>query len=512
MSNASFDKEKRPLGDVEAVSVPSDAEDESQIRARLGRFGLGKLFDAGVDLLFSIQVEARGIERVPENEREDKHSIGLLLLWFSVNIVLTTIPIGMLAQEIFTLTFPHAVATTLGFALIGCTTVGFIAILGPRFGMRTMVITRYSYGYWGGALISLLNILTQLGFSVIAVILAGQVLHNINSNMPLIVGVILIGYVHVLICFVGYLLHHYERYAWIIMSIVFLIIYGLGGHAGYQISLQKADEDPAGHLRAADVLSFGGIIFSSCAGWAPVAADFNCRLPVNTSKIKIFVLTFFGVLIPIMFIVILGAVLMTVPAYSDAYRAGDAAGVLKKVFEPWGHGGDFLLVLLALSVVGNNNSTALSMQTLIPAFRHIPRAAFTILAFIIYTVAGIAGREHFSSILTNFLAILGYWIAFWVVIVFEEHIIFRRPNGPLGGYDLRVYDSPKLLPVGLAAVFASCCGIGGAVISMAQVWYIGPVAAKLGPFGGDMGFEFATIFSGIIYPPLRYLEIKKWGR
>jgi purine-cytosine permease-like protein len=45
---------------------------------------------------------------------------------------------------------------------------------------------------------------------------------------------------------------------------------------------------------------------------------------------KIFVLTFFGVFIPVMFIGALGAVLMTVPAYADAYRAGDVAGVLKK--------------------------------------------------------------------------------------------------------------------------------------------------------------------------------------
>jgi purine-cytosine permease-like protein len=59
--------------------------------------------------------------------------------------------------------------------------------------MRTMIITRYSYGYWGAALISLLNILTQLGFSVIAVILAGQVLHNVNRDLPLVVGVIIIG-------------------------------------------------------------------------------------------------------------------------------------------------------------------------------------------------------------------------------------------------------------------------------------------------------------------------------
>ena len=39
---------------------------------------------------------------------------------------------------------------------------------------------------------------------------------------------------------------------------------------------------------------------------------------------------------------------------------------------------------------------------------------------------------------------LGYWIAFWVVILLEEHYIFRRKHGPLGGYDLHAYDSPGL--------------------------------------------------------------------
>jgi len=383
--------------------------------------------------------------------------------------------------------------------------------------MRTMVITRYSYGYWGGTIISLLNVLTQLGFAVIAVILAGQVLHNINTNMPLVVGVILIGIISVLICFIGYdFLHHYERYAWLVSTTIFLMIYAIGGHKGYNISLQKASEDPAGHLRASDVLSYGAIMFSSSAGWAPVAADFNCRLPANTSKVKIFLLTFFGVLTPIMFVGILGAALMTVPDYSDAFTTGDAAGVLKEVFRPWGGGGDFILVLMALSVVGNNipntYSAGLAMQALIPPFRHIPRAFFTLLAFVIYTVAGVAGREHFSTILSNFLSILGYWVAFWIVIVLEEHIIFRRPSGMLGGYNMAAYDTPKLLPIGIAAIFASCCSVAGAVVGMAQVWYIGPIAAKLGPFGGDLGFELAAAFGAIVFPPLRYWEIKKFGR
>jgi purine-cytosine permease-like protein len=57
--------------------------------------------------------------------------------------------------------------------------------------------------------------MVQLGFSVTAVILGGQTLHAVNHNLPLVVGVIIIGVCSLLVCFVGYnLLHHYERYAW----------------------------------------------------------------------------------------------------------------------------------------------------------------------------------------------------------------------------------------------------------------------------------------------------------
>lgn len=89
-------------------------------------------------------------------------------------------------------------------------------------------------------------------------------------------------------------------------------------------------------------------MFSLCAGWAPKyvlsclyyildhppvcisAADFNCRLPATTCPAKIFLLTSLGVLLPVMFTVILGALLMTVPAYVEAYGNGEVAGVLSR--------------------------------------------------------------------------------------------------------------------------------------------------------------------------------------
>lgn len=48
---------------------------------------------------------------------------------------------------------------------------------------------------------------------------------------------------------------------------------------------------------------------------------------------------------------------------------------------------------------------------------------------------------------------------------------------------------------------------------MAETYYIGVIGLKIAqPYGGDLGFELAAIFAGVVYPPLRYLEIKMIGR
>jgi len=91
----------------------------------------------------------------------------------------------------------------------------------------------------------------------------------------------------------------------------------------------------------------------------------------------------------------------------------------------------------------NTYSAGLSIQALGRPFAKIPRFLWTFVCFAIYTVIGIVGREHFSTILTNFLSILGYWTAWFIVIVMEEHFIFRRKGGTLGGYELNDWDSPS---------------------------------------------------------------------
>lgn len=87
--------------------------------------------------------------------------------------------------------------------------------------------------------------------------------------------------------------------------------------------------------------------------WAPIAADYNCRLPADTPSLKVFLLTLFGLWIPVSFVEILGAALLSItdPAYVEAYANGSMGGLIAQVLSPWGGFGKFLVVLLGLSVV-----------------------------------------------------------------------------------------------------------------------------------------------------------------
>ena len=105
----------------------------------------------------------------------------------------------------------------------------------------------------------------------------------------------------------------------------------------------------------------------------------------------------------------------------------------------------------------------------------------------------------------------GYWLAIYEGIALTEHILYKRG---FSGYDISIFDSPSKLPPGLAAITAFGFGIFGAVMGMAQPWFIGPIGRLIGTpgYGGDVGFPLAFAFSALSYAVFRYFEKKKFGR
>lgn len=105
---------------------------------------------------------------------------------------------------------------------------------------------------------------------------------------------------------------------------------------------------------------------------------------------------------------------------------------------------------------------------------------------------------------------MGYWVTSFIMIVLEEDLLFRRLRGR--GYDWSAWEDRNSLPIGIAGLLAFLAGWAGAVISMDQVYFIGPLAKMVGADGADMGLYLAAGFTLIVFPPVRWLELRYFGR
>jgi purine-cytosine permease-like protein len=228
------------------------------------------------------------------------------------------------------------------------------------------------------------------------------------------------------------------------------------------------------------MLSFLAINFSSASGWCSIASDYYCNYPANTKSWKIFFLTLFGISIPTIFVTVIGACLGNAavssqvnPVLTNAYDDHGLGGLLRESFHPLRFS-KFCLVLLVFSVIGNNvavnYSSGLSLQLLGHYFHAVPRFIWSFANAVVIAVLAIAGRQHLSTIVSNFVSLLGYWTVSFTIILLIEDQWFRRREG----YNLNVWDVPHKLPWGLAAILALLTGyLAGGVTGMAQTWYIG---------------------------------------
>lgn len=274
----------------------------------------------------------------------------------------------------------------------------------------------------------------------------------------------------------------------------------------YGVSAKKYDlETPSvgdSLTIAGNRLSFFSICLSAAITYAPLAADFFVYYPPDTPKVVSFGLTFVGLTLSFTMAFLVGIGLASGiggdTAYADAYNVG-AGALIVEGFNPLGGFGKFCSVLVALGLISNTipptYSSGIDFQILGHYAEMVPRIIWNTIAVIIYTVCALVGQSHLSEIFTNFLALMGYWVAIWFAILLEERYIFRRQTG----YNWAAWDDPSKLPIGLAAFAAFLVGWAGAVICMAQVWYIGPIAKLVGDYGADVGFCvfcFCSLFFG----------------
>lgn len=357
-------------------------------------------------------LESNAIVRKTAEDRKPQpwHAqLNMALVWASGTMNLSCFATGFLGWE-FGLDLKQSILVCVFGSLLGGAVSGFAATLGPATGLRQISIGRYSMGWWPNKIIAALNIIQQIGWSAVGCITGGLALQAVsNGTISIAVGVIVVAILSLIVSLVGLrAILVYEKYAWLIYLVIFLIILGETGR--YADNKTKSALAPI--AVSGQVLNLLAIVYGSSASWVAVVSDYYVHYPIDVSRTKVWIMTTLGIGLPTAFGMVTGCVVSSAlnnrldwaDVYGDDHRIGF---LIQTMLYPRGFA-KFLLVLLVLSGVNmniiNTYSAAISCQQFSRPFARVPRFIWTLLCFGVIVALAIAGRNHLLTYLQNFLA------------------------------------------------------------------------------------------------------------
>ncbi|KAL2203426.1 hypothetical protein CC79DRAFT_1338033 [Sarocladium strictum] len=516
---ASSDEEVKGHSPVYEGTLESGSADEHQTSPdhETGFLAALNRFEARMDR--ALGVESNAIDRKTEKDKRPvpwHEELNMALIWASGTMGISCFATGFLGWE-FGLSLKQSLLICTFASLLGGSVSAYCATFGAAMGLRQVSVSRYSFGWYPNKLIAFLNGIEQLGWASVATISGGLALTAVaDGHISLIVGVVIIACVSLIISFCGlrYILI-YERYAWCIYFVVFMIIFGMVG----PYADNESPPSSTGLTLSGNLLSLIAIIYGSSASWATMASDYYAHYPANVSRLKVWLLTTCGIGIPTAIGMTAGATVASAlnnveswqKIYEDPHQG--LGFLVRAMLHPRGFA-KLILVLLSFSGINTNimslYSSAISFQQMATPCAKIPRFLWTFATFVVVIVLAIAGRSKLNAYLQNFLSLLGYWCTSYAIILLEEHTIFRKRD--FANYDLEGWNDRQRLPHGIAAATAFLLGVVAWCMGMVQTWFVGPLGKLIGADGGDVANELTFVVTAIVYPIARYFEFRYFGK
>ncbi|CCE64248.1 hypothetical protein TPHA_0H00380 [Tetrapisispora phaffii CBS 4417] len=554
----------------EFIIAPQESEDKEYQQKRAGGvFKNVQHFLVNVSKkVDSLGVESTGIDRISPDARGSyrKQLLHVSGLWLSATGGLSSMSTFLLGPLLFELTLKQSLVAGILGMFIGCLVAAYCSIMGPQSGCRQMVTARFLFGWWFVKFVALAAITGVMGWSVVNAVVGGEMLASISDDkVQLWVGIVIVSVLSFVVATFGIKqVLKVETYFAIPVLTCFLLLYISSSDKYYMLNTFKNDDvDPL--TIKGNYMSFFSLCYSITATWGSITSDYYILFPEDTPKKAVFSITFFGIFLPTLFVGVLGMLLAAIAASYEPwyvmYEKYGMGGLLHAGFQRWNGFGKFCVVILIFSLVSNNivntYSAAFSIQLASVRLAKIPRWVWAIVCTVVYVVCALVGREHFSTILSNFLPMIGYWISMYFILLFLENELFRRfflhlytKEFPPASqqedeqedaveeegtkqkryyrkhildykrehrrqhhrYNWDDWDNYNVLTHGYAATASFLVGIIGVVIGMAQTYWVGPVAKHFGAYGGDLAMWLCMGFSGIAFPLLRYWELKRYGR
>lgn len=407
-------------------------------------------------------LEARGIERVPSDERHGRAS-DLFFLWFAANLGFPAWYIGVLAV-ILGLSEPGGlVAVGIG-TVIGSVLVAGAAALGPSTGLGSLPQSARAFGRLGVRLPALLTGVSCLGWLAVNTVLGTEALTRL-LGWPLVLSLAVLVVMQVGLTVFGYdMIHRVERLA----SILLLVLFGWVAirilEAPVHAAAVTTPHIPIAILTVAIAASY---VFS----WGPYAADYSRYLPPTTPRRAVFGWTLLGSAVSTFGVMTLGVLMaMRFHVSNPMALLGAATGHLRGLAY-----GAVILGTLTANVL--NTYTGATSTLTLGIHTHRTRA-IVVIGLLGFPLAW-AGLGGFSGQYENFLLLLSYWVAPWLAVLFFDAL---RPG-----------DDKRALGHGLAAFLI---GVAASVPFMSQTLWTGWVARAWG--GADIAYYVGFIVAFLV--------------
>jgi nucleobase:cation symporter-1, NCS1 family len=437
-----------------------------------------------------IAVEPGGAEFIPLSERHGR-PLQLFWTWTSPNMEFATIFVGFLGIWVFGMSFWSTVLAIVIGTGLGSVTQGILSAQGPRYGVPQMVLSRLGFGYWGNALPAGINsVVAGIGWFAVNSV-SGTLALSSLTKMPEVLCLLIIVVVQIVVAFLGHnLIHAFERYAFPVLVIIFLIasVWMLSkGHPG-----AKHSTIPGGFLIEL------GATFGYAVGWNPYASDYTRYLKPDSSRRAIAVWAGLGLFLSCVLLEIVGAAAATIPsAVSVANNTGNPTAAFVSVFPTWL--ADLTLLAITIGAIAANalniysgaiSFTAIGVKLPLHIRRAIVALGFgTIGFFLAWSGLSDAGTKY-----NNFLLIIAYWIGPWLAVVFCDALLRRRRSTEEN--ERLLFDKKYTNWAGPVAM-----AVGAAVsiwLFANQTEYTGVVPKHWGG-AGDLTFEVGTVLTAVIF-------------
>jgi NCS1 family nucleobase:cation symporter-1 len=301
--------------------------------------------------------------------------------------------------------------------------------------------------------------------------------------------------VQIVVAFLGHnLIHVFERYAFPVLVIIFLIasVWMLSkGHPG-----AKHSTIPGGFLIEL------GATFGYAVGWNPYASDYTRYLKPEASKRAIALWAGLGLFLSCLLLETVGAAAGTISSVAAGASANPTAAFVS-VFPTWL--ADLTLLAITIGAIAANalniysgaiSFTAIGIKLPLHIRRAIVALGFgTIGFFLAWSGLSNAGTKY-----NNFLLIIAYWIGPWLAVVFCDMFLRRRKS---------TEETERLLfdkkYANWAGPVAMAVGAGVSIWLFAnQTEYVGVIPSHWGNVG-DLTFEVGSLLTAVIYLTWRLL-------